>query len=321
MTHEGFKLVTPPGGVHALTARLTAETDLFLVTHMGLAAIEPETWWLEIDGLVARPCRLTLADLAGLPRITVTAVHECAGSPLAPTEPKRRVGNVVWSGVPLASVLAQAGVRPSASFVWSEGLEWGSFAGMTGEPFVKDLPLSKVPDALLATHLNGEPLSSDRGGPVRLVVPGWYGTNSVKWLGRLTLSDRRAPGPFTTRFYNDPGADGPLPVWGIAPESILVLPQPNGPKLQAGEPTVLSGWAWGECGVGTVEICIGNDAWRPAELEPPDGFAWQRFSSSWTPMAPGRYRLACRCVDLLGRGQPAAGARNAIHVIEVAVAS
>jgi DMSO/TMAO reductase YedYZ molybdopterin-dependent catalytic subunit len=101
MTHEGFKLVTPPDGVHALTERLTAECDLFLVTHMGLAAIEPETWWLDIDGLVDRPARLTLADLAGLPTVAVTAVHECAGSPLTPTEPKRRVGNVTWSGVPL----------------------------------------------------------------------------------------------------------------------------------------------------------------------------------------------------------------------------
>jgi DMSO/TMAO reductase YedYZ molybdopterin-dependent catalytic subunit len=288
---------------------------------MGLAAIEPETWWLDIDGLVDRPARLTLADLAAMPTVAVTAVHECAGSPLAPTEPKRRVGNVTWSGVPLSSVLARTGVRAGASFVWSEGLEWGSFAGMTREPFVKDLPLSKLPDALLATHLNDAPLSSDRGGPVRLVVPGWYGTNSVKWLGHLTLADRRAPGAFTTRFYNDPGADGTVPVWGIAPESILVLPHPNGPKLRIGEPIVLSGWAWAECGVGTVEISIGDDVWRRAELEPQDGFAWQRFSSSWTPDAPGRYHLACRCTDLRGRSQPPAGARNAIHAIEVEVVS
>jgi DMSO/TMAO reductase YedYZ molybdopterin-dependent catalytic subunit len=156
---------------------------------------------------------------------------------------------------------------------------------------------------------------------VRLVVPGWYGTNSVKWLERLTLADRRAPGPFTTRFYNDPGADGPVPVRGIAPESILVLPHPSGPKLQAGKPTVLTGWAWAECGVATVEVSVGGDAWHRAELAPRDGFAWQRFSSCWTPRLPGRYRMTCRCVDLLGRSQPDAGARNAIHAIEVEVAS
>jgi hypothetical protein len=75
------------------------------------------------------------------------------------------------------------------------------------------------------------------------------------------VAGRRAPGPFTTRFYNDPGPDGPVPVWGIAAESILVLPHPDGPRPRVGEPTVLSGWAWAECGVGGVEIAIGNDAW------------------------------------------------------------
>jgi DMSO/TMAO reductase YedYZ molybdopterin-dependent catalytic subunit len=252
MTHEGFKLVTPPDGVHALTERLTADSDVFLVTHMGLAAIEPETWWLDIEVLVDRPTRLTLADLASLPTVSVTAIHECAGSPLAPTEPKRRVGNVTWSGVPLSAVLAHAGVRASASFIWSEGLEWGSFAGMTREAFVKDPPLWKVPDALLARHLKGESLSPDRVGPVRLVVPGW---------------------------------------------------------------------AWAECGVAAVEVSVGDDAWRPAELAPRDGFAWQHFSSSWTPLVPGRYCMACRCVDMLGRSQSDAGARNAVHAIEVEVAS
>jgi hypothetical protein len=165
-----------------------------------------------------------------------------------------------------------------------------------------------------------EPLSPDRGGPVRLVVPGWYGTNSVTWLGRLTLADRRAPGLYTTRFYNDPGPDGPTPVWGIAPESILVRPHPDGPTPRVGEPTVLSGWAWAEAGVAAVEISVGDEAWRRAELGRPSGFAWQRFFGTWTPTAPGRYRIACRCVDLAGRGQPAPGARNAIHAVEVVVA-
>jgi hypothetical protein len=79
---------------------------------------------------------------------------------------------------------------------------------------------------------------------------------------------------------------------------------------------VLSGWAWAECGVGTVDISIGDEAWRRAELERPDGFAWQFFSSRWIPTASGGYRIACRCVDRLGRSQPAAGARNAIHAVE-----
>ena len=253
MVHEGYKLVTPARGVHAMTERVTPDRDLFLVTHMGLAEVDPASWWLDVDGLGARTLRLTLRDLDALPRAEVLSVHECAGSPLAPREPKRRVGNVRWSGVPLAAVLERAAVEPAARFVWSEGLEWGAFAGVADEPFVKDLPLSKAPDALLATHLNGAPLTAERGGPVRLVVPGWYGTNSVKWLGRLTLADTRAPGPFTTRFYNDPGPDGPVPVWGIAPESIIVTPDPSHPP-SAGAQAGIAGWAWAEAGVATVEV-------------------------------------------------------------------
>jgi len=295
---------------------------MFLVTHMGLAEVDPDSWRLEIDGLVARPRRLSLADILAMPRTEITAIHQCAGSPLAPTEPKRRIANVTWAGVRLSHILDGLEIAPAARFVWSEGLEWGEFAGVSGEAFVKDLPLAKAmaPEVLLATHLNGAPLTPDRGGPVRLVAPGWYGTNSVKWLGRMTLAATRAPGPFTTRFYNDPGADGPIPVWGVAPESVIVGPDPAYPP-KAGEDVTLWGWAWAEAGVASVEVSVdGGARWRPAEVEPPKGLEWRRFAASWTP-TPGRHALLCRCVDQAGRGQPMDGARNAVHAIEIEVAA
>jgi DMSO/TMAO reductase YedYZ molybdopterin-dependent catalytic subunit len=320
MTHEGFLVRMPGRGVHSLTERVTADPDLFVVTHMGLAEVDPDTWRLHIGGLVKRPVTLDLPRLLAMPQHQVMSVHECAGSPLAPTEPKRRVGNIVWSGVRLADVLGQAGIAPGAAFVWSEGLEWGEFAGLPEEPFVKDLPLSKAltPDVLLAVAMNGMPLTPERGGPVRLVVPGWYGTNSVKWLGRLTLADRCAPGPFTTRFYNDPTPDGPRPVWGLAPESILVQPAPDAPPLAERTCTV-QGWAWAEAGVDRMEVSTdGGGTWMPAALEPRDGFAWQCFTLPWTP-APGQHRLLCRCTDARGVGQPEAGARNAVYLVEITV--
>ena len=322
MTHEGFLLRMPGRGVHSLTERITADQDLFVVTHMGLAEVDPAAWRLDIGGLVRRPVSLSLADVLALPQHQVTSVHECAGSPLAPTEPKRRVGNVAWSGVRLSDVLNRAGVLPGAAFVWSEGLEWGAFAGLDAEPFVKDLPLAKAlaPEVMLAVAMNGAPLTPERGGPVRLVVPGWYGTNSVKWLGRLTLADRRAPGPFTTRFYNDLMADGSRPVWGIAPESVLVQPAPDAPP-DADRPCTVTGWAWAETGVATVEVSTNDGGdWTSAVLEPRDGFAWQRFTLPWTP-APGRHRLLCRCTDARGVVQPRDGARNAIHAVEIEAGS
>jgi len=321
MMHEGFLLRMPERGVHSLTERVTADRDLFIVTHMGLAEVDPAAWRLTVGGLVQRTAVLSLADLMAMPQHQVMSVHECAGSPLAPTEPKRRVGNVVWSGVRLGNVLDRVGVAPGAAFVWSQGLEWGRFAGLEGEPFVKDMPLAKAlgPEVLLAVAMNGAPLRPERGGPVRLVVPGWYGTNSVKWLGQLGLADSRAPGPFTTRFYNDATLDGPRPVWGIAPESILVHPAADAPP-PAGRACTIRGWAWAEAGVARVEVSTdGGAGWAAAALEPRDGFAWQGFSLPWTP-GPGRYRLMCRCTDLRGTVQPADGARNAVHLVELDVA-
>ena len=234
--------------------------------------------------------------------------------------PKRRVGNVVWSGVQLRDVLQECSVEPGAAFVWTHGLERGDFADVENEPYVKDLPLTKAvcPEVLLATGMNGSLLTPDRGGPARLVVPGWYGTNSVKWLGALTLSDRRAPGPYTTRFYNDPSPDGPQPVWGIAPASVLVWPSPDQPPL-TGEPISIQGWAWAESGVAKVEVSTdAGRTWIPAALEPRREFSWQCFRLPWIFQA-GQHRISCRCFDSHGTGQPESGSRNAVHTIVIDV--
>ena len=133
------------------------------------------------------------------------AVHQCCGSPLEPNVPTRRVTNVRWGGVDLAALLDELEIDPRARFLWSYGLDGGDFAGTSCDWFVKDLPLERLAagDVLLAYELNGAPLPAEHGFPVRLVVPGYYGTNSVKWLWRLHLAEHRADGPFTTVFYND----------------------------------------------------------------------------------------------------------------------
>src|SRR5215475_13406196 len=112
---------------------------------------------------------------------------------------------------------------------------------------------SMLPTRRLDTYSVGgttEPLRAENGSPARLIVPGFYGTNSVKWLTRMTLADRRADSPFTTRWYNDPvpGADGSAPgrtapVWAIAPESVIVSPGPE-QSLQLGRPCTIWGRAW-----------------------------------------------------------------------------
>ncbi len=318
ITHHGYFLRVPERGVHALTSSVTEDEDLFLLAHMDLIELDPESWRLKVEGLVENPASLTLPDLLRMRQHEVMSVHECAGSPLTPTVPRRRVGNVVWSGVRLADVLDRCGLVPGAAFVWTHGLDCGDFADLKQECYVKDLPLSKAisPEVLLATAMNGKPLQSNRGGPVRLVVPGWYGTNSVKWLGGLTVAEQRASGPYTTRFYTDPSPTGPRPVWGIAPESVVVSPSPDHAP-RAGEAVLIEGWAWGESVISTVEISLDDGAtWMTAALEPRRDFAWQRFSLPWT-FQSGRTGISCRCFDVRGMGQPESGKRNAVHSVVI----
>lgn len=118
--------------------------------------------------------------------------------PLVPADGNLwRVGNVRWTGVPLAVLLEHAQLETGATHVWSDGLDSGEFGGRTMNRYRKDLPISKAlsREVLVAYEMNGAPLTRERGGPVRLVVPGWFGTNMTKWLCRLSVQDGRANSP------------------------------------------------------------------------------------------------------------------------------
>lgn len=318
----GFHL-RPPPPPHLLGDPITTEDQLFETIHMGAAVVDVDRWRLVVDGLVDKPLSFTLDELQRLPAVTLEAFHECYGSPLAPqVKALWRVGNVRWTGVPLRELLAAAGVQSSARFVWSEGLDHGSFAGITADRYQKDLPLEKAlaPEVLVAFAINGEPLRKERGGPVRLVVPGWYGTNMTKWLCRLSLQDQRAPGPFTTRWYNEPDPADPSgvtlrPVWQVETNSLIVTPAPD--SVVAAGRCLVSGWAWSDGGVTEVEVSGDAGAhWQSAHVDPRHEFAWQRFSAT-LQLAPGRHTLVARARSGTGPFQPATGRRNHVHAVPV----
>jgi DMSO/TMAO reductase YedYZ molybdopterin-dependent catalytic subunit len=314
---------------HQLRDRVTRTEDAIVLCHLGVARIDAEAWSLPIDGLVRRPLRLTLAELARRPHVEVASVHQCCGSPLRPDEPTRRVCNVVWGGVRLSELLADCEPEPSARFVWSSGADHGEFQGVRCDAYVKDLPLERVAaDVLIADAMNGAPLRPENGYPARLVVPGYYGTNSVKWLTRLTLAAARAASPFTTRWYNDAVRDASgqrtgaaNPVWAIAPESVIVSPAPN-QAVALGETVEVWGWAWADGGISTVEVSVdGADAAANIHttVEPSSGRAWQRFATTWWPERPGACELISRAQSSDGRAQPDTGARNAVHRVPVRI--
>lgn len=316
-----------PLAPHQMTGRITPVRDAIVLCHLGVPRLAAASWSVAIDGLVASPRRLDLPALRQFPFATIEAVHQCAGNPLEPHAPTQRVCNVVWGGYRLADVLAACGPAPEARFIWSYGADWGVFEGVSIDAYAKDLPIGRAgEDVLLAVEMNGAPLRPENGFPVRLVVPGFYGTNSVKWLTRLTLATDRAAGPFTTRWYNDPVRDhagratGALrPVWNVAPQSVIVAPNAQ-TKLPPGKPAVVWGWAWADSGIAAVTIGVGGESFVEAAVEPRRSRAWQRFEASWTPERPGTVELAACATAQDGETQPADGARNAIHRVVVTVA-
>jgi DMSO/TMAO reductase YedYZ molybdopterin-dependent catalytic subunit len=301
----------------------TAVEDFFVVAHMGIARLGLEGWTLRVEGAVERPRALGYAELLAMPARSLTAVHECFGNPVEPDAPTRRVANVTWLGVPLREVLEPTGIHAAARSVWLEAPDWGSFAGASSDHYVKDLPLDKAldPDTLLAHTVNGAPLTPEHGFPVRVVAPGFFGTNSVKWLTRVYLSDRRPEGLFTTRLYNREVRRGDRverePVRELDVQAVIVDPA-AGDAVVAGWRAV-RGWAWSAVDVARVEWSAdGGLTWGAARLEPRrERHAWQRFDFDWQA-APGERELRCRATDARGRVQLPSG-RNRIHVVTVRV--
>jgi DMSO/TMAO reductase YedYZ molybdopterin-dependent catalytic subunit len=308
---------------HRLTDCWTPTDLVFGTSSLGIAEVDVTNRKLEITGLVDTPLSLSYDDLKNLPKRSVESVFVCSGNPHMPTRPTRKAANVRWAGADLAELLNQAGIDPTATHLWSYGLDFGEVEDYGEIPhYVKDMPLSRLEESnvLIAYELNGEPLSVKNGFPARLLIPGYYGTNNTKWLCRLELADRRADSYQTTVLYNDPDYDtdpsGKVtkPVWAVAPQCMFASHKQKNDIPN--EPTELWGWAWSSGPVEWVEVSTdGGDSWQRAELEPAEGGTWQRFSLSWRPPGPGEYDIRCRTQDVNGQSQPPDNARNAIQSI------
>lgn len=313
----------PPQNPQELGGIPTRDEHLFQTIHMGAAVVDQERWKLVVNGLVNRPLLLEWSQLLRLPSASVTAFHECYGSPIKPpVENTWRIGCVKWTGVPLRLILQLAEPQSSANYVWSDGLDHGEFFQAKADRYQKDLTLSKAmcDEVLVAYKLNGEYLGKKRGGPVRLIVPGWYGTNSTKWLCRLSLQSGRSPSPFTTIYYNelDPGdtlKERVRPCWDVEPNSFLTTVPSNEGEVTS-SPLVVEGRAWGAQAIVKVDVQIHRSGrWVmtvECDVENRREFEWQKFLGT-VNLDPGRYELLAVATDTAGVTQPLAGRRNHAH--------
>jgi len=312
------------GSVSRLKEFVTPTEHVHVLAHLGVAHVDPEQWELRIDGLVEQPFVLDLDALLRFPAREVTAVFECYGNPLQPDVPARSVANVVWRGVPLAELLARSGVRPPARLVCLEGMDSGTFADAHCDRYVKDIPLARAlqDDVLVAYAMNGAPLTPEHGLPARAVVLGYFGTNAVKWLSRITLAEDRPEGLFTTGLYNRrgdlDGGERVEPARELDVNAVIVRPADHD-RVPPGRHLV-SGWAWSASEVVRVEVSTdGGVSWQDSYVVAPVAApTWQRFGFEWDAAAPGSYEIRVRATDSRGRVQPNRG-RNAVHAITVTV--
>jgi DMSO/TMAO reductase YedYZ molybdopterin-dependent catalytic subunit len=267
---------------------------------------------LAVDGAVETPLHLTLDDVRSLPPRSLVVTLECAGNgraflhPPVPGEQWRigAVGTAEWTGTPLRAVLEMAGPRESAIEVLCVGADTGTPADLgTRIAFERSLPIAEAQgdDVLLAYAMNGSDLAPEHGAPLRLIVPGWYGMASVKWLARLSLLERKFEGFFQAKRY----VVGDQPLREIAPRAVITWPRED-ERLPA-RPFVARGYAWsGRGDLARVEISAdGGRRWQAASLA--DGispYAWREWNCSVAPRSSGQLILVARAVTTDGATQP-----------------
>lgn len=295
---------------------LTPTERIFSVGHYSPPErIDPAAYRLELSGQFEKPVILTLEQIKGRPRKELTATIECSGNGASPAF-MGAIGNATWAGTPLAPLLAESGLRKDAAVeVAFYGAEFGKeeLAKQTVEqPFARTLPLPEAlrDDVLLCYELNGKPLPHEHGGPVRLVVPGWYGIAWVKWLTGIEARDRRLMTRFIAKDYVTVRGEehngktlwrqtsvGPMNVKSI---TARVLKRADGTHL-------VSGMAWTQGKVTKVEVRVDDGNWAEAKLEENKApHTWTFWSYEWKGAAPGEHTIVSRATDDRGRVQPTA---------------
>ncbi len=307
--------------------RATHETpaDIFyLRNHAPLPALDADNWRLEVDGLVERPLSLGLAALQrDFPRHEQEATLQCAGFRRQEMLTEDNAGSALlwcsdaisngrWSGVRLRDVLEAAGVRAGAAHVAALGLDeivkGAATFGLGGS-----IPLDKAlgDELLLADEMNGAPLPAAHGWPLRLVVPGYIGARSVKWLGRLTLQADQSDNHYQQQAYKvfPPDVSAETADWAAADalgelrlNSVFIAPEADA-ELTAG-PVQLTGIAIDSQPVAAVELSLdGGASWQQTRLSGEGRWSW-RFWETQVELTPGAYELVLRARDQAGNTQP-----------------
>lgn len=348
LTHRPPQLETP---FAVFNEGLITPNDAFFVRYH-LAAlpleIDPAAFRLEVKGLVGTPLSLSLDELKKMETVEVTAVNQCSGNSRGFFTPRvsggqlahGAMGNAKWRGVRLKDVLTKAGVAEGARQVVCDGLDKG-VAEATPD-FVKALEIDHALDGeiIIAWEMNGQELPWLNGYPLRLVVPGHYGTYWVKHLNSLTVVKDAFAGFWMASGYRIPDTAGGCVEPGTVPGKTVPIQKfkirsfltslTDGAVVPAGRPATLRGIAF-DSGNGLTEVQVSFDGgrhWQSAELGADAGrYSFREWKYNWTPATAGPVEIRCRAFNRIGETQameplwnPAGYMRNVVETTKVTVA-
>ncbi len=330
MPLEALRYEVTPVGMH------------YTLSHFDVPDLRDETFDLLVTGEVRKNLRLSMDEIRALPARTTRVTLECAGngragmSPRYPSMPwiHGAIGTADWTGVPLRAVLERAGMRDGPGEVAFIGADHGFDAGVEHD-YGRSLARAEAlrDEVLVAWAMNGQPLLPQHGAPLRLVVPGWYGMASVKWLSRIEVlagaydGFQQAVGYHYRKVKGEKG----VPIRHMKVRALMVPPgMPDyftRRRLVERGTHAIAGRAWSGNGVEIVRVELSVDGtWRDAELGAWEkGYAWRSWQCDW-PAEPGERVLACRATDALGHVQPlepdwnlAGMGNNAVQAVAVTV--
>lgn len=309
--------------------------------------IDPDKFTVEIKGKVDKPLKLSLAEIRKMPSIEIVAVNQCSGNSRGFFEPRvaggqsgnGAMGNARWKGVPLKAVLDKAGVQQGARQVTFNGLD-GPVSDKTPD-FVKALDIDHARDGevMLAYSMNGKDLPVLNGFPLRLVVPGYYGTYWVKHLNEITVIDNVFDGFWMKTAYRIPDNDCACVEPGTAPKATIPINRfrvrsfitsvANGAKVKAKREMVLKGIAF-DGGKGIKDVSVSTDGgktWVKAKLGRDLGKYSFREWRLPVKLTPGAHDLKVRATSNSGEVQPmeaswnpAGYMRNVVETVRVTAA-
>jgi len=306
---------------------ITPTKSFYVRSHGTRPAVDAGGYRLSVEGLVDKPTSFSLEDLEGMRAVSRPATLQCAGNRRLEHSKVKPVGGVQWDagaigtaewkGPRLADVLAKAGLKSGAKHLWFEGLDTVSLKDRQ-TAFGGGVPIEKAmrPETLIAVTMNGRPLSREHGFPARTIVPGFIGARSVKWLGRIVVSDHPSENNFVARDYKmfppeaTPETVKPEqfgPIYEMVLGSAICSPR-AGDQVTAGRITV-RGYAVppGEAGASVARVEVSSDdgkTWTPARFQGTrSDFAWQLWEAQ-VNVPGGPSTLVVRATDSKGRTQP-----------------